>query len=72
MIFILLKHFKTVFENTKHDSVWCAGWSDTAYDCSKSKVHAAAAEAGAPNWDVSSLTALKSCCISELSLKRLG
>ena len=41
-------------KNTKNHRVWCAGWSDTAYCCSKSKVHAAAAEAGGPSWYVSS------------------
>ena len=40
--------------------IWCAGWSDTAYDCSKSRVHAAAAEAGGPNLQVSSSAASKS------------
>ena len=73
MIFILLKHFKTVFENTKHDSVWCAGWSDTAYGCSKSRVHAAAAEAGGPNLHVSSSAAPKSLhSRAELETCKLG
>jgi hypothetical protein len=68
---VFLPHFSCNFyllqglQNTKHHSVWCAGWSDTAYGCSKSRVHAAAAEAGGPSWYVSSSAALE----SELSLK---
>ena len=46
--------------NTNNHSFLCSGWSDTAYGCSKSKVHAVAAEAGGPNWQVLSSTALKS------------
>jgi len=29
-------------QNTKNHSIQCSGWSDTPYDCSKSRVHAAA------------------------------
>ena len=36
------------FQNTKHHSGWCAGWSDTVYGCSKNRVHAAADQAWAP------------------------
>jgi len=60
-------------QNTKNRRVWCAGWSDTAYGCSKSRVHAAAAEAGGPNLQVLSLTALKSLHIkAELETCKLG
>jgi hypothetical protein len=55
MIFIYSKD-----SNTKNHSVWCFGWSDTAYGCSKCSVHAAAAEAGGPDWPVLSSAALKS------------
>ena len=34
--------------NTRNHSVWCSGWSDTAYGFSKSRVHAAADKAWAP------------------------
>ena len=47
-------------QNTKNHRVWCADWSGTAYGCSKSKVHATAAEAGGPSWYVSSSAALES------------
>jgi len=40
--------------------VWCAGWADTAYGCSNSRVHAAAAEAGGPSLYVLSSAALES------------
>jgi hypothetical protein len=48
MIFIYYKDSKTL--KTKNRQVWRAGWSDTAYGCSKSRNHAAAAEAGGPSW----------------------
>jgi hypothetical protein len=41
MIFIYSKNSKTL-KITKNHRVCCAGWSDTAYGCSKSTVHAAA------------------------------
>ena len=34
--------------NTINHRVWCAGWSDTAYGCSKSRDHAVAEEVWAP------------------------
>jgi len=46
MVFIHYKDFKAL-NITQFGAL--AGWSDTAYGCSKSKVHAAAAEADGPN-----------------------
>ena len=50
---------------------WCTGWSITAYGCSKSRVHAAAAEAGGQNLQVSSSAALESHIRAELETCRL-
>jgi len=59
-LFLQLSYLLQGLQNTKNNSVWCAGWSDTAHPFSKSRVHAAAAEAGGPNLHVSSSAALKS------------
>jgi hypothetical protein len=70
MVFIYYKDFKT--PNITQFGALAGqiqhGWLKSAYGCSKSRVHAAAAEAGGPNLPVSSSAALKSY-IAELSLK---
>ena len=69
MVFIYYKDFKT--PNITQFGALAGqiqhGWLKSAYGCSKSRVHAAAAEAGGPSWYVSSSAALE--YISELSLE---
>jgi hypothetical protein len=58
IIFIHLINFKTQICY----SVWCAGWSDTANGCSKSRVHAVTDWYGSTNWQFSSSAAWKPAC----------
>jgi len=60
------------FQNTKNYSVWCAGWSDTAYGCSKSRIHATAVEAGGSKFPVLSSAALNLHSRAELETCKLG
>jgi hypothetical protein len=64
MIFVYFKNSKT----QKNQTIWCSGWSGTAYGCSKSKFHAAADQAWEPEQALFKLNCFETC-ISVLSLK---
>ena len=71
IVFAMILIYHEDPKTRKNHSVWCAGWSETAYGCSKSRVHAAAAEAGGQNLQVSSSAALESHIRAELETCRL-
>ena len=73
IVFAMILIYHEDPKTRKNHSVWCAGLSETAYGCSKSRVHAAAAEAGGQNLQVSSSAALESLHIrAELETCQLG